>query len=257
MGVIRGRFPIDGSSPDASSSPAWQTTEKNPKTKKKTETTEVVGPRRPLLRSKDDRLIWGVAGGLAAHIGFSATWSGSRSSPDAVRRRRGARLSGPRGGPPAGRRHRQAGGRERLGAAGQGRAGLHPGRDRAGPGGGAGPGQRLGDGHRPRDGDRRGGDLRRPRTGRGVIRNRRQTSSNAPAPGAGARARHPGRRHRRRGHQVRQLGRGADLHPHRRRPTSPPRATSSARASSWSTCASCPGSRARRSPPRPTSGSVR
>jgi phage shock protein PspC (stress-responsive transcriptional regulator) len=50
-------------------------TEKNPKTKsrKKTETTEVVGPRRPLLRSKDDRLIWGVAGGLAAHIGFNAT----------------------------------------------------------------------------------------------------------------------------------------------------------------------------------------
>jgi phage shock protein PspC (stress-responsive transcriptional regulator) len=48
-------------------------TPKNPKTKKKTETTEVVGPRRPLLRSKDDRLIWGVAGGLAAHIGFNAT----------------------------------------------------------------------------------------------------------------------------------------------------------------------------------------
>jgi phage shock protein PspC (stress-responsive transcriptional regulator) len=32
-----------------------------------------VGPRRPLLRSKDDRMIWGVAGGLAEHIGFSAT----------------------------------------------------------------------------------------------------------------------------------------------------------------------------------------
>jgi phage shock protein PspC (stress-responsive transcriptional regulator) len=46
---------------------------KNSKTKKKTETTEVVGPRRPLLRSKDDRLIWGVAGGLAAHIGFNAS----------------------------------------------------------------------------------------------------------------------------------------------------------------------------------------
>ena len=46
----------------------------NSRTKKKeTETTEVVGPRRPLLRSKDDRLIWGVAGGLAAHIGFNAT----------------------------------------------------------------------------------------------------------------------------------------------------------------------------------------
>jgi phage shock protein PspC (stress-responsive transcriptional regulator) len=48
-------------------------TPKNPKTKKKTETTEVIGPRRPLLRSKDDRLIWGVAGGLAAHIGFNVT----------------------------------------------------------------------------------------------------------------------------------------------------------------------------------------
>jgi phage shock protein PspC (stress-responsive transcriptional regulator) len=48
-------------------------TPKSSKTKKKTETTEVVGPRRPLLRSKDDRLIWGVAGGLAAHIGFNAT----------------------------------------------------------------------------------------------------------------------------------------------------------------------------------------
>jgi phage shock protein PspC (stress-responsive transcriptional regulator) len=48
-------------------------TPKNPKTKKKTETTEVVGPRRPLLRSKDDRMVWGVAGGLAAHLGFNAT----------------------------------------------------------------------------------------------------------------------------------------------------------------------------------------
>jgi phage shock protein PspC (stress-responsive transcriptional regulator) len=48
-------------------------TPKNEKTKKKTDTTEVVGPRRRLLRSKDDRLIWGVAGGLAAHIGFNAT----------------------------------------------------------------------------------------------------------------------------------------------------------------------------------------
>jgi phage shock protein PspC (stress-responsive transcriptional regulator) len=50
--------------------------DKNEKTKntksKKDETTEV-GPRRPLLRSKDDRMLWGVAGGLADHIGFSAT----------------------------------------------------------------------------------------------------------------------------------------------------------------------------------------
>jgi phage shock protein PspC (stress-responsive transcriptional regulator) len=43
-------------------------TEKD-KTTKETE----VGPRRPLLRSKDDRMVWGVAGGLAEHIGFSAT----------------------------------------------------------------------------------------------------------------------------------------------------------------------------------------
>jgi phage shock protein PspC (stress-responsive transcriptional regulator) len=42
--------------------------------KKKTETKETeVGPRRPLLRSKNDRMLWGVAGGLAEHIGFSAT----------------------------------------------------------------------------------------------------------------------------------------------------------------------------------------
>ena len=46
--------------------------EKTTKTNKTTKTTEV-GPRRPLLRSKDDRLVWGVAGGLAAHIGFNAT----------------------------------------------------------------------------------------------------------------------------------------------------------------------------------------
>src|SRR5918994_2198668 len=32
-----------------------------------------VGPRRPLLRSRTDRKIWGVAGGLAAHIGFDPT----------------------------------------------------------------------------------------------------------------------------------------------------------------------------------------
>src|SRR5215207_3846707 len=49
-------------------------TKKNDKTTKKTEEkTAEVGPRRPLLRSKDDRMLWGVAGGLAEHIGFSAT----------------------------------------------------------------------------------------------------------------------------------------------------------------------------------------
>jgi phage shock protein PspC (stress-responsive transcriptional regulator) len=49
--------------------------EKNEKTtnKMKEEKKTEVGPRRPLLRSKDDRMVWGVAGGLAAHIGFSAT----------------------------------------------------------------------------------------------------------------------------------------------------------------------------------------
>ena len=34
---------------------------------------EEVGPRRPLLRSRDDRKIWGVAGGLAEHLGFNPT----------------------------------------------------------------------------------------------------------------------------------------------------------------------------------------
>jgi phage shock protein PspC (stress-responsive transcriptional regulator) len=32
-----------------------------------------VGPRRPLLRSRDNRKIWGVAGGLAEHVGFDPT----------------------------------------------------------------------------------------------------------------------------------------------------------------------------------------
>jgi len=32
-----------------------------------------VGPRRPLLRSRNDRKIWGVAGGLAEHFGFNPT----------------------------------------------------------------------------------------------------------------------------------------------------------------------------------------
>ena len=42
--------------------------------KKKAEKNETdVGPRRPLLRSKDNRVLWGVAGGLAEHIGFSPT----------------------------------------------------------------------------------------------------------------------------------------------------------------------------------------
>jgi phage shock protein PspC (stress-responsive transcriptional regulator) len=45
---------------------------KNPK-KSSTEKTTEVGPSRPLLRSKDDRVLWGVAGGLAEHIGVNAT----------------------------------------------------------------------------------------------------------------------------------------------------------------------------------------
>jgi phage shock protein PspC (stress-responsive transcriptional regulator) len=47
---------------------------KNPSNKndKTTETTEV-GPRRPLLRSRENRVLWGVAGGLAEHLGFNAT----------------------------------------------------------------------------------------------------------------------------------------------------------------------------------------
>jgi phage shock protein PspC (stress-responsive transcriptional regulator) len=38
---------------------------------KRTESTEPVGPRRPLLRSKHNRVLWGVAGGLGDHIGVS------------------------------------------------------------------------------------------------------------------------------------------------------------------------------------------
>jgi phage shock protein PspC (stress-responsive transcriptional regulator) len=36
-------------------------------------TEEKVGPQRRLLRSRIDRKIWGVAGGLAAHVGFNPT----------------------------------------------------------------------------------------------------------------------------------------------------------------------------------------
>jgi phage shock protein PspC (stress-responsive transcriptional regulator) len=43
------------------------------KNQRKKQEEEAVGPRRPLLRSKDDRWLWGVAGGLAEHTGFSAT----------------------------------------------------------------------------------------------------------------------------------------------------------------------------------------
>jgi len=40
---------------------------------KKKQEEQAVGPQRALLRSKDDRVLWGVAGGLAEHIGFNAT----------------------------------------------------------------------------------------------------------------------------------------------------------------------------------------
>src|SRR5512134_3443550 len=40
---------------------------KNTKSKKN---ESEVGPRRVLLRSRSDRVVWGVAGGLAAHVGF-------------------------------------------------------------------------------------------------------------------------------------------------------------------------------------------
>src|SRR4051794_13934133 len=46
---------------------------KDPKKDETTETTQVVGPRGRLLRSRDDRVLWGVAGGLSEHIGFNAT----------------------------------------------------------------------------------------------------------------------------------------------------------------------------------------
>jgi phage shock protein PspC (stress-responsive transcriptional regulator) len=46
---------------------------KEPKnSKEKTEETEVIGPRGRLLRSRDNRLLWGVAGGIAEHIGVSS-----------------------------------------------------------------------------------------------------------------------------------------------------------------------------------------
>jgi phage shock protein PspC (stress-responsive transcriptional regulator) len=45
---------------------------KTDKSKNKTKKTEV-GPPRPLLRSKSDRMIWGVAGGLAKHLNVDST----------------------------------------------------------------------------------------------------------------------------------------------------------------------------------------
>ena len=44
-----------------------------PKKDKKEKDETKVGPRGPLLRSRDDRMLWGVAGGLADHLGFNAT----------------------------------------------------------------------------------------------------------------------------------------------------------------------------------------
>ncbi|HET8593255.1 MAG TPA: PspC domain-containing protein [Solirubrobacterales bacterium] len=41
-----------------------------PKDSKSKKNQSEIGPRRPLLRSRDDRIVWGVAGGLAAHVGF-------------------------------------------------------------------------------------------------------------------------------------------------------------------------------------------
>jgi phage shock protein PspC (stress-responsive transcriptional regulator) len=41
--------------------------------KTKKDQAKQVGPQRRLLRSSDDRMIWGVAGGLAEHLGVSAT----------------------------------------------------------------------------------------------------------------------------------------------------------------------------------------
>jgi phage shock protein PspC (stress-responsive transcriptional regulator) len=47
--------------------------DRNEKTEKEKQGETEVGPRRPLLRSKDDRMLWGVAGGLAEHVGFNPT----------------------------------------------------------------------------------------------------------------------------------------------------------------------------------------
>jgi phage shock protein PspC (stress-responsive transcriptional regulator) len=44
-----------------------------PKKPKKTEEKTAVGPQRRLLRSRDDRVLWGVAGGLGNHLGFNPT----------------------------------------------------------------------------------------------------------------------------------------------------------------------------------------
>jgi phage shock protein PspC (stress-responsive transcriptional regulator) len=46
--------------------------DKAKKTDKKRDRAEQIGPRRRLLRSREDRMVWGVAGGLAEHVGMSS-----------------------------------------------------------------------------------------------------------------------------------------------------------------------------------------
>src|SRR5215210_8829057 len=45
--------------------------DRSDKTEERKTDETAVGPRRPLLRSRSDRWLWGVAGGLAEHLGFS------------------------------------------------------------------------------------------------------------------------------------------------------------------------------------------
>lgn len=45
--------------------------DRSDKTEEQKTDETAVGPRRPLLRSRSDRWLWGVAGGLAEHLGFS------------------------------------------------------------------------------------------------------------------------------------------------------------------------------------------
>ena len=156
-----------------------------PKKDKKTEKDETkVGPRRPLLRSRDDRKIWGVAGGLAEHVGFNPTLVRIFFVVTTLlRRRRPARLPGAGGRPPRRRRDRPAGGRERLVAARQGGARLRPGRGGALPRGRPRGGERLGHSDGPWHRHRHSGDRVRPRPRGGGIRRRHPPAHRPPARG--------------------------------------------------------------------------
>ena len=217
-----------------------------------------VGPRRPLLRSRRRSEDLGRRGRPRRAL---------RLQPDAgarllrghpfLRRGRAARLPGARGCPARGRRNRPARAREHLDATRQGGAGLRPGRGGPLPRGRPRGGERLGHGDGPWHRHRDSGDRVRPRAGGGGVR-RRHPPAHRPAARGRRRSCSGSRRQRSPPPTSTSTSPSASAPtPRPRRPTSRPTATGSAPDSSSSTCAACPGRRARRFRSRPISGSGR